>query len=517
MKKRTYALTDLRPGEEDHFFIEALDRKLWQPTAQAAKDGQWDMRWQVGMPSALDFARIDHTRMINHIPGNGCLTVKSALADTLTRLSDRLSASHGPEHPITQRSHFIPATYSMPRDHAQYLAAVAAAPDALWLLKPKNSSRGRGIRLLSDPTDVPMGDEWLIQRYLHNPHLIDGRKYVLRLYVLIRGLEPLRVYRYAQGFAKLASHAYTLDDLTDPFIHQTNPDINATNTGVNDPVVFIDLKQYAERITAEGHDSDALFARIDQLLAITAIAARETMRTETLAAGADPEGCFELMGIDCLIDQSMNPWLLECNLNPSLGVFAGPDDGGETEAQVKRTMVHDLVSLVGLNDPHRSRMKADDPADTLAAKLAIERSAAGDFRCLYPGTHPAALAPFFDCPRPADTQLASALGHPGLTAERLVPWQVKEHITDDQLTLTHTGKGITWQPNATASLIWLHVTDGLSPEQIAEMLYTPETPASLGEIAMTIHQAIADWCAQGLLRQAGPADMSDAATPKPSR
>jgi tubulin polyglutamylase TTLL5 len=418
--QRHYSLTHDQPGEEDHFLIEALDPGLWQPANSEQNSAvDWDMRWTVGMPPRADFAYINDQRFINHIPGNGCLTVKSALADTVTALTQRLSESHGPHHPITQKTRFIPQTFSMPRDLAGFRAAAAADPDAIWLQKPKNSSRGRGIRLLTDPEAAPTGEDWLVQRYIAHPHHIDDRKYVLRLYVLIRGLEPLRVYRYRQGFAKLASHRYTLDDLTDPYVHQTNPDINATNTEAKDPVVFIDLDRYCERLEAEDHDSRALFARIDELLAITAIAGRETMRRETLAYGADPEGCFELMGIDCLVDEAMQPWLMECNLSPSLGVFAASADGGEAEARFKRAMVDDLVSMLGLNHPSRPRICPDDPPERLTAAIAAEQNAAGGYRLLYPAASSANLWPFFDYPRPADAHLADRMAG---DLPRLIPW-----------------------------------------------------------------------------------------------
>ncbi len=491
-----YALTGQKPGEEDHFFVEALDPQRWQP----AVDDQWDVRWQVGMPDRTDFARIDHQRFINHIPGNGCLTVKSALADTMAALTHRLSQSHGPAHTLTQRTQFIPQAFSMPRDHAQFLATTAAEPDALWLQKPKNSSRGRGIRLLASPEEAPTGDDWLIQRYIANPHLIDGRKYVLRLYVLIRGLEPLRVYRYQQGFAKLASHRYTLDDLSDPYVHQTNPDINATNKKVADPVVFIDLERYCQRIEHEGHDSQALFARIDELIAITAMAGRETMRREALAAGANPEGCFEFMGLDCLVDEAMNPWLLECNLNPSLGVFAAPEDGGEAEARFKRAMVDDLVDMLGLNASAPSRIQPDDASERLQTAVAAEQAAAGGFRLLYPRPEAAAMWPFFNYPRPADARLAA----PNAELPRLAPWQVEERIEGDQLILQHTANHTVYQPNATASLIWLHATDGLTPAEIARELTKNDSKSDFATVEYDVWQVIADWAAAGLLRQRGP-------------
>ena len=497
MAQRRYALTHDRPGHEDRFFVEALDPARWAP----AGDGDWHTRWQVGMPPAGSFARVTGGRSINHIPGNHCLTVKSRLAETLAGLSGRLAAIHGEDSAMARRSRFTPQTFCMPDDHGRLLAEAAAHPDRLWLQKPANGARGEGIRILTDPAGAPAGEGWVVQHYLDDPHLIDGRKYVLRLYVLIRSVEPLRVYLYREGFAKLASHPYTLDDLTDPYIHQTNPDINATNAAMAEPVVFIELARYRDRLRAEGHDPEALFGRLRELITLTVIAGRETLRSATLASGADPEGCYEFLGLDCLVDAGMNPWLLECNLNPSLGVYSGETGGGDAEGRIKRAMVHDLVSLVGLNDPDRPRAYARADADTLAAAAEAEQAAAGHFERLFPTTDAARYWPAFPAPRPADLRLAGTLADEPIRPPPLVPWQVEEVFGDDGLRLFASATGQWLAPNPTAALIWLHVADGLDPRRIITELAGLPGAGPREAVEWDVLNTLADWARDGLLRQ----------------
>ncbi|MEX0431066.1 hypothetical protein [Spiribacter insolitus] len=497
MAQRRYTLTHDRPGPEDRFFVEALDPAQWAPAA----GGDWHTRWQVGMPRPETFARVIGGRSINHIPGNHCLTVKSALADTLAGLTGRLAAIHGEDSPIVRRSRFTPQTFCMPDDHARLLAKAAAHPRRLWLQKPANGARGEGIRVLRDPAEAPTGEDWVVQHYLDDPHLIDGRKYVLRLYVLISSTEPLRVYLYREGFAKLASHAYTLDDLADPFVHQTNPDINAGNTGMAEPVVFIELARYRERLRAEGRDPEALFRRLRELITITVIAARETLRSATLATGADPQGCYEFLGLDCLVDADMNPWLLECNLNPSLGVYAGAGGGGDAEGRIKRAMVHDLVSLLGLNAPDRPRADARAEAGPLAAAADAELAAAGDFERIFPDADAARYWPYFPAPRPADLRLAGALADTAIKPPPLRPWQVEEVFGDDGLRLFATETGQWLAPNPTAALIWLHVADGLDPLGIAAELAALPGAGNRAAIEWDVLTTLADWARDGLLRQ----------------
>jgi len=45
----------------------------------------------------------------------------------------------------------------------------------------------------------------LISEYVSNPHLIDGYKYDLRLYVLVTSLNPLKIYLFKEGLVRLCS------------------------------------------------------------------------------------------------------------------------------------------------------------------------------------------------------------------------------------------------------------------------------------------------------------------------
>lgn len=64
------------------------------------------------------------------------------------------------------------------------------------------------------------------QRYIQNPMLIDGRKFDLRLYVLVTSMEPLRVYLFEEGLVRLSTKKYTLKNLRSRFTHLTNYSIN---------------------------------------------------------------------------------------------------------------------------------------------------------------------------------------------------------------------------------------------------------------------------------------------------
>ena len=72
----------------------------------------------------------------------------------------------------------------------------------LWLIKPVASSRSRGIRLLTDIESLPKKNKYIVTHYVYNPHLINGKKYDLRLYLLVTGYTPLKIYLFDNGLAQ---------------------------------------------------------------------------------------------------------------------------------------------------------------------------------------------------------------------------------------------------------------------------------------------------------------------------
>jgi tubulin polyglutamylase TTLL4 len=66
---------------------------------------------------------------------------------------------------------------------------------------------------------------------LANPHLIDGLKYDLRIYVLVTSYDPLKVYLFKEGLTRFATEKYStnINSLKKRFVHLTNYSVNKRN------------------------------------------------------------------------------------------------------------------------------------------------------------------------------------------------------------------------------------------------------------------------------------------------
>lgn len=481
-------LSGKRHAEQDHFFRQILEAQHWKE----GNEQHWQAAWVTGMPPREAFKQSSPFNKMNHIPGNAALTVKSRLHVSLSALRERMRQSFGGQHDLVSRLNFFPRAYEMPHEYPALVEA-AAHPDKHWILKPTNASKGQGVRVLGDPTTAPLAPNWLVQEYVANPHTIRGHKYVLRLYMLIAGIDPVRVYLYDQGFAKLASEPWDPNDIDNPFSQLTNPDINALNIDADIPVEFIDLERYRHWLRDQGHDDEALFHQLQDLATLTALSAVDSMRARSQEDGAHPLGCYELIGLDCLVDDQLKPWILECNLSPSLGICAKPEHGGAIEETVKGSLVQDMLTLVGLSP-------FDAPSTFDAEALVAEQQRAGGFVPLYPSpTSNGSLAylPYIGLPSLADYQLASP------EVKNAIAFRsnsVSELIDDDQLALYHHQSGLYFQLNDSAALIWLLVSEGESIESLLDQL----AAASGGQVAREqlandLWATLTPWWQSGLL------------------
>jgi tubulin polyglutamylase TTLL6/13 len=62
-------------------------------------------------------------------------------------------------------------------------------------VKPSCDSQGRGI-YLTRTVDINIKEETVVQEYIENPLLIEGMKFDLRVYVLLKSVVPLKIYIY---------------------------------------------------------------------------------------------------------------------------------------------------------------------------------------------------------------------------------------------------------------------------------------------------------------------------------
>ena len=125
---------------------------------------------------------------------------------------------------------FCPKTYIFPQDEEEFKEDRENTKnhnfkEKLWIFKPSASSCGKGIKVVTSDTPLPeVRKGFVISEYISDPHMIQGFKYDLRVYVLVTCFDPLVIYMYNDGLVRFATEKYTLDEehFEDSFVHLTN-------------------------------------------------------------------------------------------------------------------------------------------------------------------------------------------------------------------------------------------------------------------------------------------------------
>ena len=247
---------------------------------------------------------------------------------------------------------YMPETYVLPKDKEIFTLQVQnyeLNKNNIWLLKPVASSRGRGIRILTNFNDIP--EKTIITHYISNPHLINRKKYDLRLYVLITGYTPLKIYLFEDGLTRFCSEEYNLDEskLNDKYIHLTNYSINKNNENFekNDDTEkeegnkwsILAFKKYLKE---KKIDFNKLWKKIKDIIIKTILSITDEGIPIIKLFNLSSVNLFEIYGFDILLDSFLNPWLMEVNLNPSLNCDS------ELDLKIKSKVLTDIFNIIGI-------------------------------------------------------------------------------------------------------------------------------------------------------------------------
>ena len=158
-------------------------------------------------PAPGYFKKLKCYNRVNHYPGSWCLGRKDRLLKCIQRAKRFASSSH-----VNQKDayDFFPEGWKLPQDYQLFQTVMnREQQNSIFILKPSASSRGRGIKLIhkGNANVISPKKKCIIQRYICDPYLINGKKFDLRLYVLVTSFDPLKAYIFKEGFVRFSSFA----------------------------------------------------------------------------------------------------------------------------------------------------------------------------------------------------------------------------------------------------------------------------------------------------------------------
>jgi len=198
----------------------------------------------------------------------------------------------------------------------------------LWIMKPSFSSRGIGIKCFRDVKEIYTRGKKVqakvVQKYIERPFLLsivgpngnkEKRKFDIRQWVLVTSMNPLIIYMFNSCYLRLCGSEFSLDDIKDKYKHLSNYSVQRKNTRVqnvhND--LIMSLPQFIEHLQTEYNIKynweTQMLPRLEQIVKNTIYSVSDTIEHKP--------NCFELYGFDFVLDENLNPWLIEVNLSPA--------------------------------------------------------------------------------------------------------------------------------------------------------------------------------------------------------
>lgn len=300
--------------------------------------------------------------MVNHFPNHYELTRKDLMVKNIKRYRKELEkealASAGLERGSSgalrvatlEALDFVPLTFSLPADYSLFVEEFRRAPNSTWIMKPTGKAQGKGIflinklaqvkkwatGLMAGPGRIPAQEAYIVSRYVNNPLLVGGKKFDLRIYVVVTSYKPLKAYVSRLGFARFCNVKYSAEvgDIDNMYVHLTNVAIQKHGEDYNESHgnkwTIENLRLYLEG-THGKRATDGLFAGINEVMIHSLKSVQNVIIND--------RHCFELYGYDLLIDENLKPWLIEVNASPSLSATT------EADRTLKHRVIHDTLAV----------------------------------------------------------------------------------------------------------------------------------------------------------------------------
>ncbi|SCN44912.1 tubulin--tyrosine ligase, putative [Plasmodium malariae] len=395
--------TDFRNTIYDLF----LHRK-WELTNH---ETEWNLCWSEKdwINEVYDTITLKNNQYVNHFRNYYELTRKDLLAKNIKRLKKQNEKTKNDEE--IKNLDITPLTFVLPLEYKIFFEEYKKKSNRIWIMKPIGKSQGKGIFLFDKIAQIKewssskckqveekeknrdrakdrgkdkskeravnrsvdldtereteaegekekeKREQYIVQEYISNPLLIGGKKFDIRLYVLILSYSPLTIYLYRSGFARF-SHTYFKNEknnINDITMHLTNVSIQKNAQGYDDNVggKWFVRELFLYMISRYGYnDIMMLIKNIENCIIQSFLAVHKIIIND--------KHCFELYGFDILIDNNLKPWLIEVNSSPSFSSNTNED------YTLKFNMLDELMTLINIEKytiPHTDRV--------------------GDFDCIY--------------------------------------------------------------------------------------------------------------------------------------
>ncbi|KAL3280885.1 hypothetical protein HHI36_004113 [Cryptolaemus montrouzieri] len=224
----------------------------------------------------------------------------------------------------------------------------------IWILKPGNKCRGRGIILVKYLKEVEkimnLKLKYVVQKYIERPFIIYNTKFDIRQWFLVTCTQPLTIWMYKECYLRFSSQNYNLENFHES-LHLTNYAVQCkyTNMEQRDKALPKDnmwdsptFKDYLKRQGKGDKWEQVIYPGMRESIVCSMLASQDTMDRR--------QNTFEMYGADFILGEDLRPWLLEINCSP---------DMSSSTSITKRMCPQFLADIIKVVIDRRKDSKAD--------------------------------------------------------------------------------------------------------------------------------------------------------------
>ena len=347
--------------------IPHIVQEVFNWNVSSEDDENWDVLWTDNAVSPDRLSRMKQYQKINHFPGMYSISRKNYLAYNLNKLRKIFPDDYN----------FFPKTWVLPSDLGEIKTFLIQNKSAYLIVKPEASCQGRGIFLTRKYEDIDNGGKFVVQEYLTRPFLIDSLKFDLRIYVLVTGCCPLRIFVHKEGLTRFATEKYQKPNSVNSCnmcMHLTNYAVNKHNPNfIQNEDVRKDhighkrsLKSTFELLEKSGIDTQILWSKIEDMIIKTICSVQPVLSHHYKSCQPDDYSnsmCFEILGFDIILDSNLNPYVLEVNHTPSFTTDSPLD------FLIKKSVISDTLRLLNIHPNNRKIFNRKQKIEVLKRNL----------------------------------------------------------------------------------------------------------------------------------------------------
>ena len=293
-------------------------------------DPQAILVWHDSLKDKDYFRHLKPWQVVNRLPNINVLCRKVPFTHLLLRISKYFPSEYS----------FVPKSFILPHMNSDFMRCLAKRKHR-YIVKPDGGSLGVGIKIIEPGEDyAPNTDLCVAQKYI--PSLLwNETKFDLRIYVLIASVCPFEIYVYRDGLARFCSEKN--EGKNTIFSQITNVTLNKDNVDMEH---ISDVSKVLSDVLEEMEEKKAvnvqeLWEKVDNVIVLTVLSAHKF-----IVAGEKSQcpkivypRCFQILGFDILLDEKLNPYILEVNYRPSLDYYRG------RERRMKVGMIADAIKI----------------------------------------------------------------------------------------------------------------------------------------------------------------------------